>query len=132
MSRSYEDRNNYKHAFKNDDGLLEWKAWDKAGNEIKCYWDGNIELHIKSPVCDCGTHLKFIGGDNYDWICESCGKVYPEAFLLSLDVKSLIHEEDDVLPLSLDYGSWGHPSVQCEVGLSDDDYESYKLGLFYI
>lgn len=121
----------YKDAFINQDGFLEWCDCDFAGNEVKCFWDGKIELHIKEPVCDCGSKLKYIGGRRYLWKCPNCSSVYDESYLLS----PLVERYEDIYlgntyHLSLDYGKWIKPEYLCEVGLNDNDYESFRLGLF--
>lgn len=121
----------YKDAFRNQDGFLEWRDFDSAGNEVKCFWDGQTELHIKAPVCDCGSKLRYIAGRRYLWKCPNCTCVYDEGYLLS----PLIERYEDVYfgntyHLSLDYGEWIHPECDCEVGFNDSDYESFKLGLF--
>lgn len=33
-------------AFEKEDGILQWIAYDSAGNKVTCYWNGNVEMHI--------------------------------------------------------------------------------------
>lgn len=47
----------YKDARYNQDDILEWRACDRLGNEVLCYWNGRTELHIKAPYCECGAQL---------------------------------------------------------------------------
>lgn len=55
----------YKDARYNQDDILEWRACDRLGNEVLCYWNGRTELHIKAPYCECGAQLEYVDPNNF-------------------------------------------------------------------
>lgn len=55
----------YKGARYNQDDILEWRACDRLGNEVLCYWNGRTELHIKAPYCECGAQLEYVDPNNF-------------------------------------------------------------------
>lgn len=47
-----------------------WCTTDRDGNRVECKADQFVELHVKSPVCECGRHLRKVGPEM--WKCDSC------------------------------------------------------------
>lgn len=61
----------YKDARYNQDDILEWRACDRLGNEVLCYWNERTELHIKAPYCECGAQLEYVDPNNFLWRSSS-------------------------------------------------------------
>ena len=120
----------YKDARYNQDDILEWRACDRLGNEVLCYWNGRTELHIKAPCCECGAQLEYVDPNNFLWRCPVCGRVYEEGQILT----PVVDEYEDIynageIPLVQDYGEYVHTDSNCVCGISSDDYQSFLYGL---
>lgn len=120
----------YKDAIYNQDDILEWRACDRLGNEVLCYWNGRTELHIKAPYCECGAQLEYVDPNNFLWRCPVCGKVYEEGQIMT----PVVDEYEDIynageIPLVQDYGEYVHTDSNCVCGISSDDYQSFLYGL---
>lgn len=72
----------YKDARYNQDDILEWRACDRLGNEVLCYWNGRTELHIKAPYCECGAQLEYVHTDS-NCVCGISSDDY-QSFLYGL------------------------------------------------
>ena len=39
--------------YENEFGYHEWTTLDSANNLVRCYYNGDTELHVKEPWCEC-------------------------------------------------------------------------------
>lgn len=111
-------------AFENEDGILQWIAYDSAGNKVTCYWNGSVEMHIKPPRCDCGCRL--IKFKRNTWKCPSCNRNYKESDMLDPIVVEYLDfapdDEEEDFTITQDYGEYFHPTAICKAGFDSDDY----------
>ena len=83
----------------------EWWTTDRNGNHVSCRANKHVELHVKSPVCECGHALRKIGDDL--WECAQCHVRY---------------SYDD---LFRSYGPEAY-DYDCDAGTLQDDYGERK------
>ena len=118
-------KDDYQNLKTNFDGIEEWIAWDSAGNEVRCYYDGYTELHIKRPVCDCGTDL--IRESKNWWICPGCRRRYSDGRLITPYVEEIFYDyPDDEDPDFSIVGDYGEYVNVIELGV-DNCLASYDI-----
>lgn len=62
--------------YENEFGYHEWTTLDSANNLVRCYYNGDTELHVKEPWCECnGVRMRKVRNQE-KWRCPICGKVY--------------------------------------------------------
>ena len=110
--------------YTNSDGFHEWTTLDEAGNLIRCYSNGDAELHIKEPWC-YKDNIKMRKIRNQDkWRCPCCGVEY-DISDIGFSVK--YPDPDDYDPRN-DYGQYMYPEAEHFAG-PPDTYEAFPYGL---
>lgn len=87
--------------YENEFGYHEWTTLDSANNLVRCYYNGDTELHVKEPWCECNSVRMRKVRNQEKWRCPICGKVYDIS-----DIDWPMPYWDDETGLKNDYGEW--------------------------
>lgn len=97
--------------YENEFGYHEWTTLDSANNLVRCYYNGDTELHVKEPWCKCnGVRMRKVRNQE-KWRCPICGKVYDIS-----DIDWPMPYWDDETGLKNDYGEYMYPNAEKRAG----------------
>lgn len=109
--------------YENEFGYHEWTTLDSANNLVRCYYNGDTELHVKEPWCECnGVRMRKVRNQE-KWRCPICGKVYDIS-----DIDWPMPYWDDETGLKNDYGEYMYPNAEKRAG-PPEMYEGSSLYL---
>lgn len=97
--------------YENEFGYHEWTTLDSANNLVRCYYNGDTELHVKEPWCECnGVRMRKVRNQE-KWRCPICSKVYDIS-----DIDWPMSYWDDETGLKNDYGEYMYPNAEKRAG----------------